>query len=165
MNEQILLNENRGVFLNNVENHIDIEFSTKFHTLPSGDIAKTFSLLEQYNTERDECNKFRIILSINPVCSNVLFNKKTEILINEGSVDCTNILDTKIAIDKETITPNALNGNDITYSQAIRDTEYSHENVGGFTYHCGIDIFNNHLLRKKGFVRVNKYNSKSSCNK
>ena len=39
---------------------------------------------------------------------------------------------------------------------AIRNTEYSHKENGGFVYHCGYDIFNNNKIRKKGFIHVNK---------
>ena len=39
--------------------------------------------------------------------------------------------------------------------QAIRNTEYSNE-VFNMTYHCGADIFNNHLLRSNENVSVQK---------
>lgn len=161
MEEKILLHEFSGEYSDNVVSHVDIGLTTKSSLMPLENISKTFSLLEQYNAERDECNRFRVILSINPVCSNVLYNKKTEILLNEGSPECVNILDTKTSISKDELAPNALNSNDISYLQMIRDTEYSHVDNGGFTYHCGIDIFNNHFLRKKEFVNVNKYNDYS----
>ena len=40
-------------------------------------------------------------------------------------------------------------------TNAIRDTQLSNSK-NGFIYHCGIDIFNNHLLRSKTFKCVNK---------
>ena len=37
--------------------------------------------------------------------------------------------------------------------EAIRDTQISSEDFG-FQYHCGIDFFNNHLLRSNTFKIV-----------
>ena len=160
---KIFLEENRSEFSNNVENTIDIGFSTKTRLLPNDNLSDTFSLFEQYNRERDECNKYRVILGINPLCSNILFNKKTEILINEGSDECVSILDgmsygtDEGGVEKSRYSKNSLNETEnITYYQCIRDTEYSHEGNGKFVYHCGSDIFNNHMIRSTDFTHVNK---------
>ena len=162
MEEKIFLEENRSEFSNNVENAINVALSTKTRLLPNNDLKDNFSLFEQYNKERDNCNSFRLILEVNPICSNILFNKKTEVVLNEGSSDCVTIRDDGGKIfDKDTYAKNALNTSPITYKQIIRDTEYSHSKNGGFVYHCGSDIFNNHMLRKKNFIHVNKYNTTS----
>lgn len=148
----------RGVFSNSVESEVDIDLSTKVRILPNENLEKELSLFSQYNKERDECDKFRLILAINPVCSNVLYNAKTEIVINEGSEDVKVICDCKDGIvAKDRYAPNATNTTgDITYLDAIRNTEYSHPKLGGFKYHCGYDIFNNHLLRNMGYIHINK---------
>ena len=91
--KEIFLQSNNGCFSNDVENKLNVNFSTKVRLLPNNDISKEFSLNEQYNKERDECERFRIILGINPICSNVLFNPKSEIVINEGSSATTVICD------------------------------------------------------------------------
>ena len=163
MGEKIFLEGYRSEFSNNVENTIDLEFSTKTRLLPNNSISDEFSLLEQYNRERDTCSKFRLIFNINPICSNILFNRKTEIVVNEGAPNCVAILDNnKFTLNMSEYAPNAFNKTTpITHIQAIRNTEYSHKECGNFVYHCGIDIFNNHMLRKKDFVHVNKYNSNS----
>ena len=160
----IFLEENRSVFSNNIENSLDIGFSRKTRLLPNDNLSDTFSLFEQYNRERDECNRFRVILGLNPVCSNVLFNSKSEIMIKEGSDECRVILDdTKSGLDRQEFAGNTLNETTpITYYQAIRDTEYSHERNGGFIYHCGSDIFNNHLIRAKSFAHVCKMSTNAS---
>ena len=162
---KILLEKNRSISSNNKENHIDTDLYVKSRLLPNESIADNFSLHEQYNKERDECEKFRILLTVNPVCSNVLFNVKTEIYTEEGSDNCSVLLDNSSGFTKPV---NAVNNtNPVDYLQAIRDTEYSHEDCGNFEYHCGIDIFNNHIIRSNNFVHVNRmnnstYNSHSS---
>lgn len=160
MDRTVFLEENRSEFSNNVESAVNVRLSTKTRLLPNDNLSDTFSLFEQYNKERDECNRFRLILAVNPVCSNVLYNMKTEVVIGEGSDNCVAILDkTNGGVNKIGFAPNAVNTEStITYRQAILDTEYSHELIGSsgvFDYHCGVDIFNNHMLRKKGFVHVN----------
>ena len=150
----ILLEENRSVSSNNKENHIDTDLYVKGRLLPNESLVDNFSLYEQYNKEKDECEKFRVLLTVNPVCSNVLFNVKTEIYREEGSDNCSVLLDTNGSQFQRPA--NAVNTSPVKYLQAIRDTEYSHEDCGNFDYHCGIDIFNNHIIRSTNFVHVNK---------
>ena len=156
MEQKLFLERNRSVFSNDVERTINVGLSTKTRLLPNDNVSDNFSLFEQYNRERDECNKIRLILNVNPVCSNVLYNARTEIVLNEGSSACTLLIGQK-SLDKKTYAPNAVNTTSpIKYMDAIRNTEYSHPENGGFVYHCGFDIFNNHMLRKKEFIHVNK---------
>ena len=159
MKQNLFLEKNRSEFSNNVERTINVGLSTKTRLLPNDNILDEFSLFEQYNRERDECNSFRLILNVNPVCSNVLYNARTEIVLNEGSSACTLLIGEK-SLAKETYASNAVNTTSpIKYMDAIRNTEYSHPKNGGFVYHCGYDIFNNHMLRKKEFIHVNKIDS------
>ena len=169
MDREVFLLENRSEFSNNVESSINIELSTKTRLLPNDNASDTFSLFEQYNRERDECDRYRFIFAVNPICSNVLYNMKTEIIINEGTDDCNVILDKNNGgVSKNTFAPNAVNTEStITYRQALMDTEYSHKLIGYngiFEYHCGIDIFNNHMLRKIGFVHVNPISQSETGN-
>lgn len=162
MEQNIFLERNRSEFSNDVENAINVALSTKTRLLPNDNVSDNFSLFEQYNKERDECNKFRLVLSVNPICSNVLFNAKTEIVINEGSSACTSLYDGNVSLNKSEYAPKACNTKaSIKYLDAIRNTEYSHKDNGGFVYHCGLNIFNNHMLRKKEFVHINKMNNET----
>lgn len=155
MEQKIFLEKNRGKFSNNVERSFNLGLSTKTRLLPNDNVVDNFSLFEQYNKERDECSKYRLILNVNPICSNVLFNARTEIVLNEGSSDCKLLIGNN-TLDKKTYATGAVNTtSSISYYDAIQNTEYSHKDNGGFVYHCGYDIFNNHMLRKKGFVHVN----------
>lgn len=152
----IFLERNRGEFSNNVESAINLALSTKTRLLPNDNIVDNFSLYKQYNKERDECTKYRLILNVNPVCSNVLYNARTEIVLNEGSDKCRLLIGNE-KFKKDEVAPNAINTtSEIDYMTAIRNTEYSHKENGGLVYHCGYDIFNNHMLRKTGFIHVNK---------
>ena len=53
--------------------------------LPLNDLAEVISSFDVYNDERKACNKIRLTCQVNPVCSNVLFNRITEIVRDEGS--------------------------------------------------------------------------------
>lgn len=159
---KILLEKNRSISSNNATNYLDVDLYAKEKGLSNEDLIKTLSLAEQYNREKDACNKFRIILTVNPICSNVLYNMKTEVMINEGSDDCEVLYDGN-TFDKYKYARNAVNTTaPITYRQALSDTEYSHKDNGHFIYHCGADIFNNHMLRAMEFCHVNKATDSTS---
>ena len=159
----IFLEENRSVQSKNKESSINLDLKTKMKFLPDESLSDTLSLYEQYNRERDNCNLYRLIFTVNPVCTNVLYNMKTEVVVKEGSDMCAVIRDPNMPLDKGSFAENAVNSTQsITHLQAIRDTEYSHKDNGGFVYHCGIDIFNNHLLRNQKFVHVNKIGKQTS---
>lgn len=155
------LDKNKSCFSNNVEGVVNTTLSTKNRLLPNNDVSTYFSLLGQYNKERDKCKGFRLIFNINPICTNVLFNMKSEIVLNEGS-DNAKCLFMDEVWKKDIVAPNAINSKEeISYLDAIRNTEYSHPKIGNFVYHCGLDIFNNHMLRSNGFVHVNKTKEKT----
>lgn len=133
----------------NVNNFVDVELQHHTKTFPFPSISETIDQMEVFEQERRESTKYRLILTINPYCSNVLFNAVTEIVQNEGS-DKTDEL--KI-IGKETDDAILVNNVDM-----IRNTKYaSDENP--FVYHCGFDIFNNHILRNQSFKLVNSVNN------
>lgn len=155
----IFLEKNRSVLSNNIENYLDVDLEAKNRLLPDESLTDDFSIYKQYLNERDECCKYRVILNVNPVCTNVLFNTISEIVVNEGSDECKCLNFENLP--KSEYAPNAINSvTAITYRQAIKDTEYSNAENGQFVYHCGIDIFNNHMLRKKKFIHINKTNYK-----
>lgn len=154
---KLYLEKNRSSYSNNKEGVINFTLSNKTRQLPNNDVSTTFSLFEQYNKERDECERFRLIVNINPICSNILFNTKTEIVRKEGSSSASCLFDKTSGWVKREVADKALNSTEnINYLQAIRDTEYSHKDLGNFVYHCGVDIFNNHMLRNDGFVHINR---------
>lgn len=153
MSEKIFLEKNRNVEAINKDNYVDVNLTQKVRLLPFNDLSDKINLADLFNDERDNCDKYRFIFTVNPICTNVLYNMKTEVVYKEGSNDCVALVDGYGSIGNFS---NASNTTPITREQAIRDTEYSHPDIGPLVYHCGIDIFNNHLLRSKGFVHINK---------
>ena len=119
------------------------------------------SQIDLYNKERMECTDFRLNVSIVPIISNVLTNYKTEIVRFEGS-DSATTLSYETIPNKNLINDNNVSlqykGSDFVWNDlnAVSDTQLTQEGLG-FTYHCGIDIFNNYHFR------VEPSNFKSVC--
>ena len=151
MIKKILLDRNKSKRSVDVEKGFLVPLSTDERLLPFDDISDVVNLKEVYDKEKDESDLYRLIFTVNPVCSNVLFNTFTEVVYKEGSDECEMLTSiTNTSIPKKACNTSALN-----QMQAIRDTEYSHPSIcEGLVYHCGIDIFNNHILRNNGFVVV-----------
>lgn len=134
---------------------VNLKQSTKpIHFL---DIKSTVNQMEVFETERENCNKYRLILNIKPFCTNVLFNPLTEIIKGEGSDNPI------IATDNTTLN---ISGNiygksaQVNRIDMIRNTEYSRAEIG-YEYHPGYDMFNNHTLRNQSFKLVNILGSNS----
>ena len=163
--------------------------------LPTNDISNVINQYEQYLEEREACNTVRLTCQVNPICSNVLFNRITEIVSGEGSGNVTmvnygfpstrkfdNVIcksknmsfwssntmryvsndlagegpSTKLpTVIRDPIGPNVTLTSRIDKhpTNAIRDTQLS-KDENGLTYHCGLDIFNNHLIRSNTFKTV-----------
>ena len=161
MERKIFLEQNRSRFSVNAQNSMGVDLESKFKLMHDSGLLGNFSQLEQYNRERDDCSRYRMVFVVNPICSNVLFNMRTEVVKGEGS-DNPIILDdngvplSSIKYDGGIVNYIVNSTSPVTREQAIKDTEYSHRLNGGFVYHCGTDIFNNHMLRSDGFVHVNK---------
>ena len=153
MKLDIFLQKSKSKKSVNTSSGINMALKGKRKLLPMNDIAETVSQYEQYLDERDKCNIIRLTCQVNPICSNVLHNYVTEILQNEGSSGVSflnynvNITDDmfEFAKPKDHYTPywNKM-------EKATRDTQLSKE----FVYHCGRDIFNNHLIRSKTFKTI-----------
>lgn len=81
------------------------------------------------------------------------YQKQDERLMTAGpSTDLTRV-------DKTALFKNdTLEGNEHHPTNAIRDTQLSKFDTNGdsFVYHCGLDIFNNHLIRSKTFKCICK---------
>ncbi len=64
---------------------LNVELRGKRKLLPTNDVADVISEFEQYREERNACNIIRLTCQVNPICSNVLFNRVSEIVKDEGS--------------------------------------------------------------------------------
>lgn len=155
---KIRLNKTNSVNSVNKDNMVDVEFQqTTNPYMFTTDIKDIIDQYEVFEAERANCTNYRLITTIKPFCSNVLFNPITEIVYKEGSDDCIvadDISKTKIikGVDKIYGEKNP------DRAQMIRDTEYSRKEIN-FEYHPGTDIFNNHILRNTSFKIVNPPNT------
>ena len=150
-----LLNKNRGKKYVNENENIPIKLDRDISFFHDEILTDTVDTMEVYNNEKNKSTKHRFIFTLYPLFTNILFNKLTEVVYKEGSVDANALDDTyeisnKIKSDFWPISTAVINR-----IQCIRNTEYSDERYN-LTYHCGIDIFNNHLLRSKENISVQK---------
>lgn len=166
--ERVRLNSTDSVNSVNKENFIDVEIKQHTKLFPFSNIIDTIDQRQQFETERENCTKYRLILTVKPYCSNILFNTVTEIVQNEGSDetdDDKNKL-TFVNSNSDGITVNNTGGysikgkqTNVTNVDMVRNTEYAN-GERPFVYHCGWDIFNNHILRNQTFKLVNSYTTK-----
>lgn len=143
----------------NAEKSLNVDLSAKSRLIPFSTTAGMLSLNKLYTDERDECETYRMIFTVNPICTNVLYNAITEPVYKEGSEDAINLIETGIGRDNQDVFPDGTineSGETVDQVAAVRDTEYSHEKIGNFKYHCGYDIFNNHLLRGMDFQHIKR---------
>lgn len=149
--------------------YLDVNLKQTTKTLPFPNVSTTLSQRTVYEEERQAGNKFRLILTIVPYCTNVLFNPLTEIIKDEGSDNPTVITDKTNNGDegqKVTFDANSVYGKKTpTRVDMISDTEYSSSLHGGYEYHPGYDFFDNHILRNQSFKMVNTLTSKTEKNR
>lgn len=170
---KILLNKNRSSSSVNQTNFIPVEISRDKSLFHDDILTETVDITKLYNEEKDKSTKHRFIFTIYPLCSNVLYNKLTEIVYKEGSDDARIITNSNYFNNIQNEKINHLDfikqtKNGVTYPiseesvnrlQCIRNTEYSND-IFNLNYHCGLDIFNNHLLRSKEDITVQKKGEK-----
>lgn len=147
---KIKLNKNQSVSSIEQDKTIPLDLKRTQGLVFYRDIINNVNAQNVFNEERLQCNKYRLILTINPYCTNVLFNSFTEIINNEGSEDV------KIYVDGDDEPTSDNLGNGRTYY--LQNTILNN-NVKKWDYHCGYDIFNNHILRDVSFKIVSKTNS------
>lgn len=180
-NIQIRLGHTDSVNSVDRQNFLDVELKNTSKLSHFTDIKATIDQYEQFNTERENCNKYRLILTINPYCTNVLFNPFTEIVYAEGAAalekysfdGCDAIIEGDSFGDSSPVaskTQNVYGLPNPNHMQMIMNTEYSRPgsaedsyDINGrkivdenYVYHPGFDIFNNHILRNISFKIVNK---------
>ena len=179
----LTLNKNKSISsINQIQNlNLDLEREEKL--LPVDSLQGKIDAYEQYLKEKDACTKYRFVFTIRPYCTNILCNYITEAVYKEGTDDCRMFTKERDAVkffqsilstgDKPTTYAEykyrKIYDDDAYISSytdwgmepITRDTGYSSKTNGDkvLDYHCGMDIFNNHLLRRKEFVCVNPFDS------
>ena len=164
--EYIRLTSTDSVNSVNKEAFVNVELQQHTKVFPFPSISETIDQREVFEQERENSTKYRLILTINPYCTNVLFNAVTEIVQHEGTNEDnkqhegTNEDNKLIIASAIGITPRINNytiqgkENEVTNTDMVRNTEYANGD-DPFVYHCGYDIFNNHILRNQSFKLVN----------
>ena len=134
----IRLNKTDSIRSVNKDNNLDVSLNTTSKMIKYNNIRETVDSYEVYKDERKKCNRYRLILTINPFCTNVLFNPLTEMAkytpLNGG-------VKIERAIDRERV--NGVDGDTSQRVQFIANTTYS-TSANGYTYYPGYDIFDNH---------------------
>ena len=85
MENKIFLERMRSKRSNDTSGGLNVELKGNRKLLPLNDVSNVISLMEQYSEEREGCNIVRLTCQVNPICSNVLFNRITEVVKYEGS--------------------------------------------------------------------------------
>ena len=154
---EIRRTETNSVNSINLDNNINAEIIHTSRPMPFDSTTTTINSYEVFMNEADSCDKYRLLLKINPFCTNILFNSCTEIVKNEGGGNndgIETVLDNSISA----YTPDCPNAygkySNISRVDMISNTEYSREEIG-YTYHPGYDIFDNHILRNRSYNIVN----------
>lgn len=167
---KILLNRYKSVKNTDTNSYVGISLQEEARPLVEEQCIKNIDEYNQYIKEKDACTKYRIDFSISPYCSNILFNRVSEIVYHEGGSDCievgskvNNNINNIATVEKYHRDYLKDSKKGIDRRQMIRDTSYTNAAIGPFVYHCGYDIFNNHFLRQKEFAVVGKLNENSGA--
>lgn len=154
MNKHLIrLNKTNSVNSVNVDNMVAVDIQQTTKPLIFTSLKEEVDQHEVFLQERENCNQYRLITTINPYCTNILFNPVTEIVKpfkNENEPWKWKIVTDNI----EEEVSNAKGKKKVDRVDMLRNTEYSSEKIG-YIYYPGTDIFNNHLLRNKSFKIVN----------
>lgn len=144
------------------EQSFGVSLANKRRILPVWPMEQPVNAYMEYLNEREACDTYRFTIQINPVCSNILFNSLTEIVKNEGSsdVECLNIKPKAISTSIGKTSTYSW-GSDMAMCTMDTQISYSGDENKNYTYHCGIDIFNNHILRNSSFIPVSDPNNAS----
>lgn len=164
---KILLNSKKSKSSTNRRSFISTKLERSGRLLPFENMTNIIDEYKQYLKEKEASKKYRLSFTINPLCTNILFNNISEIVYKEGSNECKYFglnggTINEIQGIKDYLSYKGISVNDdtkVTRQDLIRDTGFTHSEIGPLVYHCGYDIFNNHTLRKKEFNVVNKINT------
>lgn len=151
MQGKYIINQARYVDAGKSSTTFPINLSTDRDIIVNDQFNDVINQYNVYLDERENCTKLRLITDVNLIASNVVFNSVTEIVKNEGSPECICLnyepRHIESTIGKSASTVNW--GEDISY--AVMDTQitWDGQKDKNYTYLCGIDIFDNHILRSK----------------
>lgn len=150
MQYKILLNQKRNLEFNKSNTTIPIDIHGDKDIIVDDEFTETVNLYNVYLQEREECTTVRLTTKVNLVASNVLFNSVTEIVKNEGSDECVCLNFNPATIDTTVGKPSTYEWG-VNMDECTMDTQitWNGDKDKDYAYLCGIDIFNNHILRSK----------------
>jgi hypothetical protein len=85
MDTKIFLQQFQSKSSSNTSEGLDVQLKGRKKLLPFNEFDNVISQYDQYRAEREKCNVIRLTCQVNPICSNVLFNRTSEIIKDEGS--------------------------------------------------------------------------------
>ena len=155
MQKKILLNQARNADSDISNITIPVDLTGDKDIIVDDQFSEVVNQYNVYLDEREQCTTVRLTAQVNLIASNRIFNSVTEIVKNEGSNSSQNLKPKFLNYFHETIGSSL--GRQITYewgsdiNAAVMNTEitYDGKDDKNYTYLCGIDIFNNHILRSK----------------
>ena len=110
----------------NLDTSVKLTLESEQKILPTGEINHVVNEVEQYNKERNESKKYRLIATIDPLISNVLFNISSDQVPKDfGLPPGISDLDDKINSYGWQIFTNNIFKQDILKTQAVSDTPAS----------------------------------------
>lgn len=149
MKHQIRLGRTDSVKSTNKNNSVSVPLFSTSRKIAHTDIKDTIDQYEVFQEEREQSDKYRLILTVNPYCTNALFNSITEMYqYNDQGA----LVDAIVNNNKLT---GGIDGTaTVLRTQYISNTMYSNKDNGNWEYHPGYDIFDNHILRNTEFKIV-----------
>jgi len=121
---------------------INIGFDRDFHFVENSIYSGTVDTYQVYLDERDACTRYRVIVTVDPICTNVLFNPCSIITDKEY----TRIYNTGTSDTPATA---------LIYEPSNKDYQQNPP----VTFFCGYDIFDNIQFRTTRFKRSTKLDS------
>lgn len=151
MKNKLLLNQARYITDGSSNTTVPLVLPSNKDIIVDDNFSEIINEYSVYESEREACNTIRLTASVNLVASNIIFNSVTEIVKDEGSSGCTclNYEPKTIAStlgSKSTSYEWGKSISDCTMDTQITSDLFSDKN---YKYLCGIDIFNNHILRSR----------------
>lgn len=135
------------------EKTINVELVNSHKNIIHTNVVEKLNARTVFEEERANCDKYRLIFTIKPLCSNVLFNPFTEIVRYDFNRTTNSVVAYIVKDDDACDETNER----IRLIQNTSNKEYDWE------YHPGYDMFNNHLIRSQTFKIVqNKQSKKGS---
>ncbi len=118
---------------------VGISLNRDYNVINEFDVKETVNLYDVYREERDKCTLYRLIVTIDPVCTNVLFNPVTIVLNGSGVRQTDSLVSVAVGSQNNPVTEAIYCPSKSTYN--------------GYTYYCGYNIFDNFLFRTELFKK------------